>query len=329
MVLLLGEVLHASLEWNALSAVGDLRQVNEGDREQFIDDCESGIYDGILAISRTYESVELTGPFDAELVESLPDSLKFIAHNGAGYDQIDVDACTKRGIAVSNTPGAVDASTANTALYLLLGALRRSHVPSTALRAGEWRGDMDLGHDPEGKVLGILGMGGIGGALARRAAPLDMKIQYHNRKPVSPEQNPTNAKYVSFKELLSTSDIISVHLPLSHATRRLIGRKEFAMMKTGVVIINTARGKIVDEQALVDALDSGKVFAAGLDVYEREPNVHPGLINSDKAVLLPHVGTATLETMRKMELLVIQNIRSVLEKGKLVTPVPEQRRRKT
>lgn len=156
---------------------------------------------------------------------------------------------------------------------------------------------MDLGHDPEGKILGILGMGGIGGALARRAAPFDMKIQYHNRHPVAPEQNPTNAKYVSFEQLLRTSDVISVHLPLSKATRHLIGRKEFAMMKSGVVIINTARGKIVDEEALVDALDSGKVFAAGLDVYEKEPEIHEGLISSDKAVLLPHVGTATLETM--------------------------------
>ncbi len=156
---------------------------------------------------------------------------------------------------------------------------------------------MGLGHDPEGKTLGILGMGGIGSAVARRAAPFDMNIQYHNRRPVDADQNPTNAKFVSFEELLSTSDVISVHLPLSDTTRHLIGRAEFAMMKEGVVIINTARGKIIDEEALVEALDNGKVFAAGLDVYEHEPDIHEGLIKSDKAVLLPHVGTATFETM--------------------------------
>lgn len=140
-------------------------------------------------------------------------------------------------------------------------------------------------------------MGGIGSAVARRAAAFDLKIQYHNRHQVEPDQNPTNAKYVSFEELLGTSDIISVHLPLSHATRHLIGRSEFAMMKDGVVIVNTARGQIIDEDALVEALDDGKVFAAGLDVYEHEPEIHEGLIKSDKAVLLPHVGTATFETM--------------------------------
>jgi len=156
---------------------------------------------------------------------------------------------------------------------------------------------MGLGLDPEGKTLGILGMGGIGSAVARRAAPFDMKIQYHNRRPIDATQNSTNANFVSFEELLTTSDIISVHLPLSDATRHLIGRAEFEMMKEGVVVINTARGKIIDEEALVEALDSGKVFAAGLDVYEHEPEIHEGLIRSDKAVLLPHVGTSTFETM--------------------------------
>lgn len=156
---------------------------------------------------------------------------------------------------------------------------------------------MGLGHDPEGKTLGILGMGGIGSALALRAAPFDLKMQYHNRNPVvHPSSNPTNATYVSFEELLRTSDIISIHLPLNDGTRGLIGRKEFEMMRDGVVIVNTARGRIIDEEALVEALDQGKVFAAGLDVYEREPEVHPGLMKCDNVVLMPHVGTATVET---------------------------------
>ncbi|KAL9579855.1 MAG: hypothetical protein Q9212_004852 [Teloschistes hypoglaucus] len=271
----------------------------------------------------------LTGRFDQELIDLLPQSLKFVSHNGAGYDQIDAEACASRGIAVSNTPGAVNASTANTAIYLLLGALRRAHIAATALRQGQWRGSMGLGHDPEGKMLGILGMGGIGSALAVRAAPFGLKMQYHNRNPVvHPCSNLLNVQYVSFEKLLRTSDIISIHLPLNNSTKGLIGRKEFRMMKDGVVIVNTARGKIMDEEALVEALDVGKVFAAGLDVYEKEPEVHPGLIRSDKVVLTPHVGTATLETVRKMEILVIDNVRSVLEHGRLLTPVVESRKSK-
>lgn len=200
------------------------------------------------------------------------------------------------GIAVSNTPKAVDAATANTAMLLLLGALRRIHTPYTAIRAGQWRGAMTLGHDPEGKTLGILGMGGIGNALAKRALAFDLKIQYHNRHPTPDEDNVTNAKYVSLEELLSTSDILSIHLPLSDATRHYIGKDQFGMMKDGIIIINTARGPIIDEEVLVQELESGKVYAAGLDVYEKEPEVHEGLIKSDKVVILPHVGTATVET---------------------------------
>ena len=170
------------------------------------------------------------------------------------------------------------------------------HTPYTAIRAGQWRGAMVLGHDPEGKTLGILGMGGIGKTLAKRAQAFDLKIQYHNRNPVPDEENVTNAKYVSLEELLKSSDILSVHLPLSDATRHFIGRKQFDMMKDGVVIINTARGPIIDEEILVQELDNGKVYAAGLDVYEKEPEVHEGLIKSDKVIILPHVGTATVET---------------------------------
>ncbi|KAL8758891.1 MAG: hypothetical protein Q9184_003786 [Pyrenodesmia sp. 2 TL-2023] len=189
-------------------------------------------------------------------------------------------------------------------------------------------------------------MGGIGSAFALRAAPFNFHIQYHNRNPVEdPSCNPINARYVSFDELIRTSDIISIHLPLNDITRGLIGREEFGIMKDGVVIVNTARGKIMDEGALVEALEQGKVYAAGLDVYENEPEIHPGLIRNDNVVLMPHIGTATVETQvtisktsllpdrtnglqRKMEILVIDNVRSVLEKGCLITPVVETRESK-
>lgn len=230
---------------------------------------------------------------------------------------------------MSNTPGAVDACSADTAMFLILGALRRIHIPYTALRAGKWRGKMGLTHEPEGKTLGILGMGGIGTAVARRAQPFGLHLQYHNRSCVPEQQNVTSANYVSFDELLRTSDIISVHLPLNASTYGLISYKEFAMMKDGVVLVNTARGPIVNEDALFEALESGKVWGAGLDVHEHEPEIHPGLIGNENCVLLPHVGTATVETQRKMEVLVVENVRSALERGNLLTPVPETRKMMT
>ncbi|KAK4693653.1 glyoxylate reductase, partial [Lecanoromycetidae sp. Uapishka_2] len=269
---------------------------------------------------------EITGRFDQELVDVLPSSLKFVSHNGAGYDSIDAAACAARGISVSNTPGAVDACSADTAIFLILGALRRIHIPYTAIRAGKWRGRMGLTHEPEGKTLGILGMGGIGTAVARRAQPFGLHVQYHNRSCVPEQQNMVGAKYVSFEELLETSDIISVHLPLNASTYGLISYPEFAKMKDGVVLVNTARGPIVNEDALVEALESGKMWGAGLDVHEHEPEVHSGLIENENCVLLPHVGTATVETQRKMEVLVVENVRSALERGCLLTPVQETRK---
>ena len=175
-------------------------------------------------------------------------------------------------------------------------------------------------------MLGILGMGGIGTAVARRAIPFGMRVQYHNRTRVPASQNPMGAKYVSFEELLETSDIISVHLPLNASTHGMISRDQFARMKNDVVLINTARGPIVNEDALVENLGSGKVWGAGLDVHEHEPKIHPGLIDNENCVLLPHVGTGTLETQRKMEVLVCENIRSALVNGHLKTPVMETRK---
>ena len=229
------------------------------------------------------------------------------------------------GISVSNTPGAVDASTASVAIWLILGALRRAHIPYTATRAGNWRGRMQLTHDPENKTLGILGMGGIGTAVAKRAVAFGMSLQYHNRRELSKEKNTVGAKYVTFEKLLRTSDIISIHLPLNDGTRRMIGKDEINMMKDDVVIVNTARGPILDEDALVDALESGKIWSAGLDVYEREPKIHEGLLKNDHCVLMPHVGTASFETQRKMEELVINNVKSVITQGMLLTPVTESR----
>lgn len=214
------------------------------------------------------------------------------------------------------------------AMFLILGALRRVTIPFTAVRKHEWRGkNFGLGHDPKKKVLGVLGMGGIGQAVAQRAKAFGMTVQYHNRNRL-PEKEEQGAKYVSFDDLLATSDVLSLNLALNASTRHIISAPEFAKMKDGVVVVNTARGPIIDEAALVDALNSGKVFSAGLDVFEEEPKIHPGLLENENVVLLPHIGTATWETQKDMELLVLENLRSAVEGKGLITQIPEQKNKK-
>ncbi|KAG6226099.1 hypothetical protein E4U34_007363 [Claviceps purpurea] len=328
-VLMLGVINHAHAEFDQLSDVADVTQVTSGNRDEFLRDCDGGKYDNVVAILRTFDSVQITGRFDAELISHFPPSIRFVCHDGAGYDQIDIEPCTTRGISVSNTPKAVDAATANTAIFLILGALRRAWIPQTALREGKWRGASPLGRDPHHLTLGILGMGGIGTATAKRAAALGFKLQYHNRKPVADldSQFSTQAapRYVSFDDLLKTSDVISVHLPLGPATKGFIGKKELSAMKDGVIIVNTARGAIIDEAALAESLDSGKVWSVGLDVFENEPEIEPRLIKNPAAMLLPHIGTATADTQKEMEILAIDNVKGAIANGTLLTQVPEQK----
>ncbi len=280
-------------------------------------------------------------------------SAKMCIHPGAGYDQCNIADCTANNIRVSNVPTAVDAATADTAMFLMLGALRSFNYPLFNLRKGDFRGKKPppLGHDPEGKVLGILGMGGIGRNLKKKAEAFGMKVHYHNRNQLSEELS-GGAKYVGFEELLKTSDVVSLNLPLNvsfcpcledgvveyclnekaicslnpqKSTHHMISTPQFDMMKDSVVIINTARGAVIDEAALVKALDSGKVFSCGLDVYEEEPKIHPGLVDNPHVTLLPHMGTWTVETQTEMELWNVANVRAALETGKLNSPVPEQK----
>jgi glyoxylate reductase len=203
------------------------------------------------------------------------------------------------GISVSNSPGAIGSATADLAMFLMLGALRHAWLPVSSIRAGKWRGEMDIGRDPEDKVLGIIGMGSIGKSVTKKSLAFGMKVQYHNHSdhhPSSTTDIPEEVKWVSWEVLLRTSDIISVHVPLSSGTRHLLGAKEFALMKDGVTVVNTSRGPVVDELALIDALESGKLWGAGLDVFEHEPEVHPKLLKSGKVFLLPHLGAGTMET---------------------------------
>ncbi|RCH87044.1 hypothetical protein CU098_009486, partial [Rhizopus stolonifer] len=237
------------------------------------------------------------GPFDAELVSHLPEATKYIVYLGAGYDSINVEACAKRQIMVSHTPLAVDDATADIAAILILNCCRNVMAASENLRQGRWRNGVRMGIDPQNKVLGIIGAGGIGRTLAKRMSGFDLKkVQYYNRSRLSEElEKEYNLHYVDFETLLKTSDIISVHCPLNASTTHLISYKEFTLMKDNVIIVNTARGKVINEAALVNALERGKVLSAGLDVFEEEPKVSPGLLAHPRSVLLPHIGTFTNE----------------------------------
>ncbi|KAK9477126.1 D-isomer specific 2-hydroxyacid dehydrogenase [Lipomyces japonicus] len=321
-VLLLGSIDHAKKEWEALSEIATLSVADSANREAFIKDLK-GKYSDVVAVYRTFSSVSITGRFDEELIKEFPSTFKYICHNGAGYDQIDIAPVTAAGVHVSNCPGTVDDATADVNLFLILGALRNFNKALNLLRRGEWTKGLALSHDPEGKVLGILGMGGIGRALKKRAEAFGMTVQYHNRKQLS-EELAAGAKYVSFDELLATSDVLSLNLPLNPHTRHIINKEALAKLKDGAVIVNTARGAVIDEAALVEALESGKIASVGLDVFEKEPKVHPGLIANENVILLPHVGTRTFETQKKMEIQVIDNIRAALTTGKLENIVPEQ-----
>ncbi|KIX04983.1 uncharacterized protein Z518_05855 [Rhinocladiella mackenziei CBS 650.93] len=326
-ILLLGNIDHAHERWKSLSELGELTTPQSTNRADFIKECRDGKLDGVVAAYRTFPSVSITGFFDSDLCNALPKSWKYLAHCGAGYDQIDPEACSARDppLLVSNVPTAVDDATADTGIFLMLGALRNFNTSMSALRKGDWRGNPPpaLGHDPQGKILGILGMGGIGRNMKKKAEAFGMTTIYHNRRQLDPKLA-DGAEYVSFEELLKRSDVLSLNLPLSPKTRHIISTEQFKLMKPSAIIVNTARGAVMDEAALVDALDRGLIAGAGLDVYEEEPKIHPGLVENNKVILLPHMGTWTRETQEKMEEWAIDNIHSALQKGHLMSPIFEQ-----
>ncbi|PMD14456.1 hypothetical protein NA56DRAFT_636281 [Hyaloscypha hepaticicola] len=323
--LVVGDIYFEDAKWQALSPAVTLKEYRKGTRAEFISLLKSGIFDDVEAIFRSNESTTVTGPFSEEIISILPPTVKWLCHSGAGYDNIDVEACTQRGIQVSNTPNCNEGAVADLTIYLMIGALRRITAPNNALRAGKWRGHIVPGHDPKDKILGILGMGGIGKEVAKRAKAFGMKIIYNNRHPLPASiATSLSAHFVSFEELISTSDVISLHLALTPSTERILGAAEFEKMKTGVTIVNTARGDLIDEEAMIRALEKGKVWSLGLDVFDNEPRVDERFLGSERVVVCPHIGAATVETMAAMERLVIENIKSALFNGKLLTQVHEQ-----
>jgi glyoxylate reductase len=246
----------------------------------------------------------LTEKIDAELLAAAGSQLKSVSNVAVGYNNIDVPACEAAGVLVTNTPGVLTEATADIAMALILMSTRRLGEGERVIRAQDpWQWGMFymLGMGLQGRQLGIVGMGQIGIATARRAKAFGMNIAYTRRAPLESDvEKDLAAKFMSMDELIESSDVLSIHCPYSPATHHLISENQLARMKPSAFLINTARGPIVDEQALVDALKAGKIAGAGLDVFEHEPKVNPGLLELDNAVLIPHLGSATVETRAAM-----------------------------
>jgi glyoxylate reductase len=262
----------------------------------------------------------ITDTIDEGIFEAAGPQCKIFANFGVGYNHIDVTAATRYGILVSNTPDVLTDSTADMAWALLFAVARRVAEGDRFNRAGKfdgWGPMFMLGLEITGKTLGVIGAGRIGAAFAKRAAAFNIKILYTSNSPKPDFEAETGGKFVDKMTLLRESDFISLHVPLTPATHYLIGEREFDIMKKTAILINTARGPVVDEKALVQALSTGKIWGAGLDVFEREPELEPGLAELDNVVIAPHLGSATLETRTKMGLMAVQNILAALD-GKVL-----------
>jgi glyoxylate reductase len=254
----------------------------------------------------------LTDRIDDELLDAAGPQLKIVANNAVGYDNIDVPAAMRHGVIVTNTPGVLTETTADLAWTLMMAAARRVGEGERFLRGGKWTcwSPMQLlGMDIHGATLGIFGMGRIGQAMARRAAGFGMKVIYTDSfRMAGGAEKSLNVTYVDKDTLVRESDFISCHCPLTPDTRHAFSTAEFAAMKSTAVFVNTSRGPVVDEAALAEALQSGKIFAAGIDVFEQEPKVHPALLECENAVLIPHLGSASVETRSRMAAIAAQNI---------------------
>lgn len=267
----------------------------------------------------------LTERVDGELLDAAGPQLKVVSNVAVGYDNIDVPACTARGVVATNTPGVLTEATADIAFGLILMATRRLGEGERLIRAGQpWKWGMFflLGSSLQGKTLGVVGMGGIGQATARRAKAFGMDIVYQSRSEIDPAIAAVlGARRVDLDELLTVSDVISLHCPYGPATHHLIGAEQLSAMKSSTYLVNTARGPIVDEAALAAALREGVIAGAGLDVFEKEPQVHPELLDLENVALVPHLGSATVETRTAMAVLAADNTLAVLRGEQPPTPI--------
>ena len=251
---------------------------------------------------------------DLEAITGLPASVKIIATFSVGFEHIDLNAARARGICVTHTPGALTDATADIALLLILGASRRAAEAAHQVNSGAWRGlrpTYMMGRQITGKRLGIVGLGRIGAGVALRAQACGMTVLYHNRRP-SPDADPSMIFVPALEDLLRQSDVLSLHCPLTPETSGLLNHARIALLPEGAIVVNTARGGLVDDDALIEALKSGRIFAAGLDVFANEPALDPRYCTLSNAYILPHIGSATVETRGAMGMLAIDSIEAVL-----------------
>ena len=283
-------------------------EVNDLDRELTYEELKEKIKgkDGVLCL--------LSDKIDGELMDTEP-RIKIFANYAVGYNNMDVKAAKKRNIYLSNTPDVLTDATADMAWALLFATARRVVEGHKFIRSGKfkrWSPKLLLGRDITGKTLGIIGAGRIGQAFAKKAKAFNMNILYYSRSKKEDFERESGAEYVSFDEILKRSDFISLHTPLTKETIHMLGDREFEMMKETAILINTSRGPVIDEKALVRALKNNTIWGAGLDVYENEPEVEEGLLELDNVVLCPHIGSATKETRAKMSMVAAENIIAVL-----------------
>jgi glyoxylate reductase len=273
---------------------------------------------GLIAVAHDADALlsMLSDPITARVLDACP-RLKIVAQCAVGYENIDLEAAQARGVAVTNTPGVLTEATADMAFALLLAVARRLREADQYVRDGRfkrWETMVLLGTELYGKTLGIVGLGRIGAAVARRALGFGLRVCYYNRRRANlTVERLVGAQHVPFETLLEESDFISLHCPLNDYSRHLMGEQAFSRMKPTSILINTARGPVVDEAALVAALDGGLIAGAGLDVFEAEPAVHPGLFDHPRVVLAPHLASATVETRTAMARLCAEAIQAALE----------------
>jgi glyoxylate reductase len=267
------------------------------------------------------EAIVAPGVRIDDAVLDLYPALRLVANYGVGYDPVDVPACHARGVEVTNTPGVLDAATADLAFALLLATRRRLVEADTHVRSASWGTSWShtpfLGREVSGSTLGIVGLGRIGHAMARRARGFDLRVLYHQRTPL----DEAGVEYRTLDDLMRDSDIVSIHAPLTAGTAGLISRERLALLRDGATLVNTARGALVDEDALVEELVSGRI-SAGLDVFVHEPAVPEALFGLPNVVLTPHIGSGTVETRAAMTRVVVDNLLAAERGEPLLTPVP-------
>ena len=259
----------------------------------------------------------LTEKMDEDTINKLPDTIKVISNFAVGFGNIDLEAAKKRGIAVTNTPDVLTDATAEIAMLLILGAARRAPEGIEHAKNSDWKWSADflIGKQLTGARLGILGMGRIGRAVAKLSRPFGMEIHYHNRSKLTPELEEGATYHENIKSLFSVSDILAINCPATKETVNIINKETLEYFPTGAIITNSARGDMIDDEAMLDALDRRKIYAVGLDVYKGEPNLNPGYLKHKSAFILPHLGSSTKQTRTAMGDLAVDNIHEFFKNG--------------